>query len=50
MEEASEFGYGMGMIQGYQLDQSLPVRLLSSSGPNVKVKSKLGPEIGFVMG
>ena len=23
---------------------------LSSSGPNVKVKSKLGPEIGFVMG
>ena len=24
--------------------------LLSSSGPNVKVKSKLGPEIGFVMG
>ena len=24
--------------------------ILSSSGPNVKVKSRLGPEIGFVMG
>ena len=29
---------------------NVPNDLLSSSGPIVNVKSKLGPEIGFVMG
>ena len=35
------------IIMAYKLELKSE---LSSSGPNVKVKSKLGPEIGFVMG
>ena len=40
--------YGVGMTQGKVTNWNS--QQLSSSGQNVKVKSELGPEIGFVMG